>query len=393
MPTYRMSRATYDAGIREVASSIYPDVRGTLRTNFAEFESVPHRGRPTFVRLTTTLEHGDLLAYFRAGEVTLLSEETHAVATPSPVNRYERDDDDDDDDDDYDDDGELVRRSLDDFVHYYSYRPTLRFLYDDGHGSEEAFAQYAAPGHERDLFMGFELETEYKDSYDRTSIIEIAEYATENFPNMVLKSDGSLTNGFEMVSQPATLEWYRNHQNWGGLEELARKGMRAWQNTNCGLHIHLSRAAFTLANGRVDERHMYAFTVMMYRNAQHFQGFAGRTSSYAQFSSGERRSAKLRVKGERNYERYVAVNFQNTHTIELRFFRPSLKPSTVIAALEMTHALWAYTKQLSVHDAFHNNGMDFPAFYAWVKAQGSAYTVLAARIAERLAPMLEGEDV
>ena len=60
-----------------------------------------------------------------------------------------------------------------------------------------------------------------------------------------IKHDGSINEGFEIVSHPMTLDYHENHMNWLEVFEKAiEMGYRSHNTSTCGLHIHVSRSAF-----------------------------------------------------------------------------------------------------------------------------------------------------
>jgi hypothetical protein len=52
-----------------------------------------------------------------------------------------------------------------------------------------------------------------------------------------------------------------------------------------------------------------------------------------------------------SFERYSAINLQNSHTVEFRFFRGTLAPAGVYRAIETVIAMIEYTRNASVNDA------------------------------------------
>ena len=59
---------------------------------------------------------------------------------------------------------------------------------------------------------------------------------------MYIKHDGSLDEGFEMVTHPMTLEYHCRDFPWQELTQKAVSlGYRSHQTSTCGLHIHVSR--------------------------------------------------------------------------------------------------------------------------------------------------------
>ena len=93
------------------------------------------------------------------------------------------------------------------------------------------------------------------------------------------------------------------------------------------------------------------------------------------------------AKGEAiNDNRYCAINLRRRQTIELRFFRPSLRKETVQAAFQMCDAAHRYTAGVSTQDVMKNNALAFGAFREWIASNpfDNRYLVLDARINERV---------
>jgi hypothetical protein len=134
-------------------------------------------------------------------------------------------------------------------IHSYGYRPEPNFMYDDGRRSMYAPAHPTDPGRTA-LAMGIEQEVEY---VGHKGLKDGAEHVlttiNKNGQIIYLKEDGSIQWGFEIVSHPGTLEYFMNHFNWSGIEDLSRMDYESWNKRSCGLHVHMSRSAFK------DEKH------------------------------------------------------------------------------------------------------------------------------------------
>ena len=222
------------------------------------------------------------------------------------------------------------------------------------------------------LYLGFELECEIIGSYRNDDLLTIAsDFGTSRLEGIArLKHDGSIgrvngeqvgDNGFEIVTDPHTHLTYRENSDrlWDTIE-LLRKDYKArsWDTQNCGLHVHVSREGFS--NGA----HMHRFLSLVYRNAPHMVKFAGRLSDYARFNDVyEIRhdeydrptptfSLKKKLDYDRRYktERMSAVNTQNEHTIELRFFKGTMNKAGVLSALDLTQAMVEYTREVRLSD-------------------------------------------
>jgi Putative amidoligase enzyme len=218
----------------------------------------------------------------------------------------------------------------------YSYRPAPIFFISDWLRDNNEPA--------RTSVTGFELEMEAVNC----TVHEGAELATDLFGQQCyLKEDGSLSNGFEMVSHPLSREYIDSVFKFDDIKKLADIGMRSAQTRTCGLHVHINRGFFS---GR--ETSFYRFMSMFYSNADQWRTLAGRTSStYARWSDDEAESMAKYVRGmhnerrhgrsygDTNEDRYVAINMQPSNTVELRFFKGTLRPLTLKARIEAVHAV------------------------------------------------------
>jgi hypothetical protein len=252
----------------------------------------------------------------------------------------------------YDDDG-CPRATR--HIRSYSYKPNPIFF--------TANADEKLPKHLQ-TFTGFELEMEASEC-DRE---DGAELAYDLFNKWTyLKEDGSLNNGFEMVSHPLGYEFARDEFPWQNLRELSQLGMRSANTRTCGLHIHINRNIFDKSPST-----MYRFMSMFYRNAEQWKRIAGRSeSSYAEWSEYELEQMATYAKHYRghshNQRRYVAINLQNRHTLELRFFKGTLRPATFIARIEAAHAVahYAYATRNNVSI---KSAHDWERFREWTVA-------------------------
>lgn len=211
---------------------------------------------------------------------------------------------------------------------------------------------------------GFELEMEAS----QCEVHDGARLAHDLFGSWtILKHDGSLNNGFEMVSNPMSHEYFVDVFPWRKVKDLADLGMRSASTRTCGLHVHINKKFFSK-----NPTSLYRFMSMFYRNQEQWKQLAGRSAStYAVWSEREANSMLRYAKNMRdiyrfgehdgtdmwNYERYVALNLQNRNTIELRFFKGTLRPETLAARIEAVHAVAQYAVETrnkvnikSVHD-------------------------------------------
>lgn len=257
--------------------------------------------------------------------------------------------------DDDDDDGNSP-------IHSYSYRPSPAFF---GKGK---------------YYLGFELEVETRNS----SRYEGAELAQNVFgAHVYLKDDGSLNDGFEIVTHPHTLTEYQTNFNWAGLNKLKNQGLRSWNTSTCGLHVHVSRTAFDVEGVRLSyeqrilrrQAHELRFMKLIYDNERQVCRIAGRSGNhYATFSDKGKLIRKVK-NGVQENGRYSAINTENDDTLEVRVFKGSLRPERVLSALEFVTASVEYTRDLPINGK--NNALSWLRFTGYVAQHAETYPNLA----------------
>lgn len=192
-------------------------------------------------------------------------------------------------------------------------------------------------------YLGVELEVEVQESRNRgdcakslNDVINDGEVGRKVF----FESDGSLNNGFEIITQPISLPAHRELWKWLQNKSLV-KGLKSHQTTTCGLHVHVSRSSLSaLQIGKI-----VAF-VNAPENESLMTAIARR---YGQAATGYCRiKDKSKIgKAHKSEDRYEAVNVTPRNTIEFRIFKGSLKYESVISAVEFTNAMVEFTKPYS----------------------------------------------
>lgn len=258
-------------------------------------------------------------------------------------------------------------------IHSYSYRPTPYFF---GKG------QY---------YLGFELEIEARNNsrYEGAELVQ-----GELGSHAYMKDDGSLSDGFEVVTHPHTLDEYQKNFNWDFIPKLKREGYRSWNTDTCGLHVHVSRTAF--GNGDIPWRspdrdqlilkrqaHELRFMKLIYDNQRQVERIAGRSANnYATFADKGRLVHKLKF-GNQSSGRYSAINTENDSTLEVRVFKGSLRKERVLSALEFVAASVEYTRDLKVTSK--NQALTWLRFTAYVSDNMETYPNLALIMSESFA--------
>ena len=255
-------------------------------------------------------------------------------------------------------------------IHEWDYKPRPVFF---GH----AEARY---------WLGFELEVEnVEDSYTTHEVAEETQNALGE--HIYLKRDGSLSDGFEIVSHPHTLASHQSDIKWSWLAELRAKGFRSWNTDSCGIHVHVSRSAF--GNGESTNRrrrtltaqaHELRFMKLVYDNQRQAERLAGRSSGrWASFSDKGQLVQKVKY-GHQNNDRYSAINTANSETLEVRIFKGSLKKERVLSALEFVTACVEYTRDLKVTST--NKALSWAKFVGYVSENQTTYPNLFDKLNE-----------
>jgi hypothetical protein len=189
------------------------------------------------------------------------------------------------------------------------------------------------------LFMGIELEIENeKNSISNGAMSEILDDS-----HLYFKTDGSLSDGFEIVTHPLTFEWIKeNKSNFSQmLESIKSNGFRSYDSTTCGMHIHLSKKNF-------GAWHLYRFLKFFQENKEFIVSISQRKidnlKKWANLEDENNDSLIYKAKKKDGYSRYVAVNLCNSQTIELRIFRGTLNENSFFKNIEFAHSLYVFSR-------------------------------------------------
>lgn len=148
----------------------------------------------------------------------------------------------------------------------------------------------------------------------------------------IIKSDGSLDNGFEIVSAPACLETHRRY--WPKLDSMPDKdSLRAWDTSTCGFHVHVGKDSLTtLQVGRI------IHLINHPANKSFVQKVAGRSSDrWSKFINKKLSCAHPNL--TQSTDKYEAVNTLHRETIEFRIFRGTINTRHIIRNLEFVDAV------------------------------------------------------
>lgn len=216
-------------------------------------------------------------------------------------------------------------------IHSYDYKPDFGY-----------FPEYFLDT----LYLGWELEVDGggEDEYNAGILIDILEsgYA-------YAKHDGSLRNGFEIVSHPATLEFHLSQNLKSLMSRALSMGYRSHDSGTCGLHVHVNRSYL---GSTVSERDNNILKILYINELlwDQFKNFSRRTESQLQNWAcryGLMPPDEL-LNTAKHSARYHAINLQNNDTIEFRMWRGTLRPQTFKATLQLVVNLVNIAKEIDV---------------------------------------------
>lgn len=215
-------------------------------------------------------------------------------------------------------------------IYQYNWRPK-RFIH---HGEPPLY--------------GIEIETDHFPNpaglYSRR-----IHHLSENERFFYMKRDGSLSNGFELVFHPRSMESWEG--SWPRVEEILASieefGGKAFRTDTCGFHVH--RSKWDLKD--IDymkiclllKRWKARLLKVAQRNNNRYAGwniFDDRLPqpSRNNASSVKRQGFRFIKNGDHTLERYQCVNFgSNPDSIEFRIFKGSIFGPTLKAYIAFTH--------------------------------------------------------
>lgn len=219
------------------------------------------------------------------------------------------------------------------------------------------------------LYEGVELEVDNGTSkYAAAKAVREGSRDNSGKNNLYCKSDGSLCSGFEIVSHPSTLKYHTEEMHWDDIfNTLKEYRFRSHDTDTCGLHVHVNRDFFGESVNEQD-LHIAKLIMLVDKFWDKIVVFSRRKLSnlnrWASKNNIEITEDDLtteiieKVKSEKVKGRYRAINLQNTHTVEFRIFRGTLKYNTFLATLQFVETLCCYAKQINLSDIWKVNFED-----------------------------------
>lgn len=227
----------------------------------------------------------------------------------------------------------------------YGYKPSPKF-------------KQVKDAEEPALFIGVENEVNFPSKY--VPAVEVCKLYDSKETHYYIKRDGSLDNGFEIVTHPCHFEYFKSgkfpiDKLFNENLEYAAPGTYLYdvdddeeeydEDDNpdlfkqCGMHIHLSKVAFSNA-------HLYKFMRFFLTNETFIEKIAGRKANrYCPKIMSKEMKQKALTKGGGARDQ---VNCQPDNTVEVRVFQGAITPEDYLRNIEFVYSLFQFTKKSSL---------------------------------------------
>lgn len=229
------------------------------------------------------------------------------------------------------------------------------------------------------LYYGIEVEID-KGGASNSNAKTLMQLGNDTF---FCKHDGSINNGFEMVTHPCSIEYHMTQLPWKKVCSVAiGLGYRSHDTSTCGVHVHISREGFGTDLNEQDlniaklllffENNWSNLVKFSRRNIRQLNDWANR---YGKRHDETAMGLLNRAKGS---GKYFAVNLRHPHTVEIRIFRGTLKVETLIASIQLMDTIVKICRETKLEDM---QDVTFPAVHA--KAHELGYSELMNEIVSR----------
>ena len=223
----------------------------------------------------------------------------------------------------------------------YNYKPD-KFNFNKIYGSDDM-----------NPYLGVELEVDKAGENDDNAKMVID---TLGDNNVYCVHDGSLTDGFEIVTHPCTLDYHLNTDYEKIFKKLIKLGYKSHDTTTCGLHIHFNKNYFGESKTIQD----LCITKLLYLFEKYWDNIAKFSrrdnNNYASRYGIEENDSmfevlyKAKAAKDSFNGRYRSINLKNEDTVEIRVFKGTLKYNTFIATLQFVDKLIKMCRELGLED-------------------------------------------
>jgi len=195
--------------------------------------------------------------------------------------------------------------------------------------------------HEKTVpYLGIELEIDDGGQRDENAAIAMDIINKDDDIFMYCSSDSSISDGFEMITQPATLEY---HNSIKGIysnmfTRLVKLNYCSHDTSTCGMHVHFNRDYYADNEEVYITRLLYLIEkfwdniiIFSRRNERRLDHFAKKVDRPLAVYYQEANKS-----GNHN-DHYYSINIANENTIEFRMFKGTMNINTFFATLQFVN--------------------------------------------------------
>lgn len=196
------------------------------------------------------------------------------------------------------------------------------------------------------LFFGMELEIEANHRNNHDNLASEILNLTDDF---VFEQDGSLNNGFEIISMPFSRNYMKEtlEDDLYAMLQTINKHNYEGKNT-CGLHFHISYDAIRSIPNllKIVEYYKEELTILSRRE----ESSLNRWSPFytKNFDKEEITNEMIEEIVDDYQSRYHAINLDNNYTVEFRIFKSTTDHKTLMATWELVNNIVAYANDYDV---------------------------------------------
>lgn len=202
--------------------------------------------------------------------------------------------------------------------------------------------------HGDDVKLGSELEIEAPNGEDKAKYaVKIYKWMEErDLENLFyFKHDGSLRNGFEIVSMPLALSIWKDLPLEEMFDYITHIGGRSHDTNTCGLHVHLERNY--ISNNNTLAKCYYFLSQYKSKIIKFTRRSKDKLHQYSAINIWTKDDIK-KNRTVASGEKYRSINTNHRFSYEFRIYRGTLNYESYMSCLEFTKLLVDYVREKSV---------------------------------------------
>lgn len=226
--------------------------------------------------------------------------------------------------------------------------PSKRYIQQYNYNPEQFV--FHKVNNEEELYLGVELEIDSGGEKEETAEY-VYNYMNVNAENIYCKHDGSLNNGFEIVTHPCTIEYHKQLNYEELFKKLIKCGYKSHDVSTCGLHVHMNRNYF--GEKKLDQDLNISKLLYLYEKYWDKVELVARRKSngYAKRFLLEEDDSPLDLYAKsKEANKYGAINLKHKNTVEIRIFKGTLKIDTYFNTLEFVSVMAHIAKETNIYD-------------------------------------------